>query len=176
MHRTCVICCYQVSILLAQSRQRADPLLCYMVSTCPLQDGQDPGGPGGGAVAHQHSVGRSSPDLVTSRPDDGGTLAPGDQTDHRADWVCFPGFGFASTCFLSSEAFSQRGNRTWFHRRCLWVTVSGTPEALKDKSNGRQFLKSSNSEWLWTKATQGYFEQVQIFFLELTFSSQIINN
>lgn len=132
MHRTRVIYYYQASILLAQSRQRADPRLCYTVSACALQDGQEPAGPGGGAAARHHSVYGSSPDLIASRLDDGGTLAPGNQTDHRADWACFPGFGFASACFLSSEAFSQRGNRTWFHRRCLYVTIRGTPEALKD--------------------------------------------
>lgn len=133
MHRTCVINYYKVSILLAQSRQRADPWLCYTISACPLQDGQEPAGPGGGVpAARHHSVGGSSSDLITSHLDNSGTSAPGDQMDHRADWVCFSGFGFASASLLSSEAFSQRGSRTWFHRRRLCVTISGTPEALKD--------------------------------------------
>lgn len=127
MHRKCVINYYQVSLLSAQSRQRADPWLCYTISAHPLQDGQEPAGPGGGAAvaARHHSVGGSSSDLITSPLDNGGTSAPGDQADHRAGWVCFPGFGFASASLLSSEAFSQRGSRTWFHRRRLCITISG---------------------------------------------------
>ena len=56
-------------------------------------------------------------------------------------------------------------------RHHQWDT--GSPEG---QSNGHQLLKSSDSSWLWTKAIQKCSEQVQIFFLELTFSSQIINN